>query len=140
MNINLLERTRDYVLREPSAINMSEGICSTVIAKKRFNHVQTASCDTVGCIAGTGVMINMRLIGMKLADIKSAMGSTSWWLGLRDKAEAAFDIMHEQADRLFFEKSWPARFYNRLICFNPGTQEYAQVVADRIDYFIAKGC
>lgn len=139
MNINLLERTRDYILREPSAINMNEGICSTVIAKNRFRHAQTASCDTVGCIAGTGVMINMRLTGMKLADIQSAMGST-WWLRLRDKAVAAFDITTEQARRLFLEKMWPNLFYNRLICFNPGTQEYAQVVADRIDYFIAKGC
>jgi hypothetical protein len=46
------------------------------------------------------------------------------------------DLTKGEQRRLYFSNRWPDEFLDRLVDAVEQTPEYAQVVADRIDFFI----
>jgi hypothetical protein len=136
MNVQLLIATRDWILKEPSMVNMREGICRLTNAKDNFSHVGEPECGTTACIAGTGLMIHLRVIGMGFEEVEKELENVFWRGGVDSRAIEALGITYDESQVLFYESKWPDAFYLRLQKEKPGTLAYAQVVADRINSFI----
>ena len=141
MNIELLQRIKAHVLEEPKRIYM--GDWNYRIDAGEEYEIEGATlvgpaCGTVACICGWAIQLS----DAELNDADSARGqgptgkrlldlSGSPWYPEKDSDEFS------QAQRLFHEICWPEEFRARLQNAPVQSQEYAQVVADRIDHFIA---
>lgn len=86
-------------------------------------------CGTTACIAGWA--ITLKRIGKP--EPRQACR-----LRINEHVEGwkALGIAESEADRLFYEDSWPENFKRRLARAGTGTDRYARVVADRILHFI----
>ncbi len=126
MNVELLLEVKKAILEEPLRIDMDTWA----------NQDLAVPCGTVGCIYGWGQALQTGLRGVDL------------WNYIRDTvidcagsrvgpSENPFEITNEQASRLYFWEKWPLEYKNRLKVLFEQTPGYAQVVADRIDHFIA---
>lgn len=122
MNVELLEKVKEAILEEPLRIDMNTWA----------NEDKSVPCGTVGCIYGWGQAITTKLRGKELWEqIKRKFATITATL------DNPFDISTVQASRLYYEYNWPSEYRDKLLDFEPQTPEYAQVVADRIDHFIA---
>ncbi len=125
MNVELLTKVRDAILEEPRRIDMQTW------AKA----VDDVPCGTVGCIYGWGQALLTNLRGKRLEEV---VGSSIRYEGLYNlPIDNPFGLTEEQAKCLYFTDTWPAEFSNRLEFEVDQTPEYARIVADRIDHFIA---
>ncbi len=127
LNTELLLKIKQYILLEPRRCNMSAWMCKRDM-KSLWEHYGQAEppCGTVGCIAGWALMLtNEEVYGQHLC--------------IAERAASALGLSYEKADRLFLPYSrWPESWRMKLIEHKIGSPEYAQVVADYIDYFIEK--
>ncbi len=117
MNVELLLKVKEAILEEPSRIDMADWVKAD----------DTVPCGTVGCIQGWGVALQTGLRGWDLVA----------YFYNPEAYDDAFDLTPGQQNRLFYEHEWPYAYWDKLRSYRRQTPEYAQVVADRIDHFIA---
>lgn len=127
MNVPLLLAVKEAILAEPLRINMDGWVFDS---NDQIREGQVPPCGTVACIAGWAFSIINRLDKDALYEQFNS-----------DTAAEMLDVSNEyparEAQRLFHVSGWPERFVRAIVGHKPGTPEYAQVVADRIDHFIA---
>jgi hypothetical protein len=130
MNVKLLRRIQAHILAEPKRVWM--GIwCkfgesgAHVYIDDDFDdsggllEIEMPSCGTVACISGWAALLS------------GARGI--------DEQIGRWDLLGidaQRADRLFYSSLWPEDLRDKLELAEPQSQEYAQIVADRIDVFI----
>lgn len=149
MNVELLLQVKDRILKEEFPVIMESyfavGPDSPEIAQTdaletvegwfSYEHeeipgadgINKHGCKTAGCIAGHALMI-VHPGNDKFHDYEY-------------HAMTALGISQEDADKLFFDWLWPDQFrisYNTYLS-EMEFKEANQVVADRIDHFIATG-
>lgn len=122
MNVELLQKIKQAILEEPRRIDM------TSWALHPLSVENPPACNTVACIAGWAVALTNNLRGKALSGFED---------GIEYTAEKYLDLPYPFSRRLFYMSRWPRTFQERLIYLSPRTPEYARVVADRIDHFIA---
>lgn len=147
MNVELLKKVKAHILEEPMRVYMGDWYIRLSEYDGEMFEVDDdilmpPACGTVACICGwaaelsgsesKGGSAGKRLLGL---DGSPWFPESSRPHSSRPRQLA--DTPHSQAQRLFFNECWPAEFRDRLKQFKPQTPEYAQVVADRIDHFIA---
>lgn len=125
----LLMAVKRVILAEPKRVNMDLWLDKHVTPENSGD--SAPACGTVGCIAGwcKAVMgrrlpahvVTHRLLGFKM-----------------EHNEWGSEEDHSTMRTLFYPESWPTLLRQRLGLLTPGTARYAQVVADRIDAFIAE--
>lgn len=132
MNVKLLRKVKKHILEEPKRLNMDfygSAYCNDAPA-----------CGTVGCIAGWSALLSLAKIPEDRYERPALMKP--------EKAEAALEITHNQAERLFNEPwivygprkqeghlGWPVNFAKQYL--EAETPEYrAKITAARIEHFI----
>ena len=139
MNIELLLRVKQSILDEPKRVDMLEWATpptrATKHRKQRLRPTAPSAppCNTVGCIAGWTILNGLKDPARAARRMREKLGFEGYAYAARIK----LGLLASESDRLFFPRNWPERFERRLNVLAPGTPEYAQVVADRIDCFIA---
>jgi hypothetical protein len=127
-----LRRLEKVFLKEPRKLFMGEWLISgkrDIQFKAERTEDLMPPCGTVGCIAGwlsasrKGIAINLKF-------------GYSW---PRDIGSEVLVVDDDLAAQLFYVTNWPANFRSRLEATKNGTLEYAQVVVDRMEDFIANG-
>lgn len=108
MNVELLQKVKEKILAEPTAVNMDDWCFSS----------NKTPCGTVACIAGWACV---------LSEVKDHF---------RDEAPIFLKLNRINSGNLFYISQWPEELYEKLIKQVPGTPEYAAIVAARIDRFI----
>jgi hypothetical protein len=120
MNVELLRKVQKHILEEPKRVDMDvwtkSGEPGTTTTICGFD-VVFPSCGTVGCIWGWAA----QLAGGNYLQL-------DYWNVL--------SIDYDKANNLFHPNQWPKKFREALEKTEPQSVEYAQVICDRIDYFI----
>ena len=154
VNTNLFMEVREYILAEPSVVDMSVSFRATAEENKR-------KCDTAGCIAGwtcmavAGVKQDRTIGTIKDALIKIGLRVSGdneflqarWQGSTFTVARSKLGITVKEARQLFFfhdpnnaPQYGPERPYDdlthKLYYLDPGTKEYAAVVVEAIDRFL----
>jgi hypothetical protein len=126
MNVELLQKVKAHVLEEPRRVFMGAWCLQDVHI--RLNGLQVPDCNTIACISGWSAQLYNQ-------DRRLSIGMPGY---VRDReGEIALDITLEQAGRLFYLVEWPDDLYFKIKDTILQSTEYAQVVAERIDRFIA---
>lgn len=130
MNVEILRRVQRLFKRSPEVLDMGSWVG------------EREGCGTVGCIAGWVCILDSH--GKRVRHLK---GREPWEISstARTRAEKLLGLspndvdglFHTAAYRLFYRHAWPGEFERRISALEPGTAEYAKVVCDRIDHFIA---
>ena len=124
MNTKLLRKIQNHILAEPKRLDM--GIFIVRKENHRKLEVQLLhdypKCGTVGCIAGWAVTLSTKE--------KVPYGK------IQARAAALLDITEPQAERLFYETFWPAKFQEQLENSDEQTRAHARATSARIDHFI----
>ncbi len=122
INVSLLEKVKEAVLANPNRVNMEKWFGAEIAGGVYTTSLEMFKndCNTTACIAGWAIFLgnpnNVDYAHFAAADL----------LGL--------DL--PTSDKLFLSHYWPRKFYSLLLSAKT-QEEYAQVVADRIDHFIA---
>jgi hypothetical protein len=132
VNIELLRRVQAHILAEPKRMYMFAWLIgpSQFDDEGHYNNGQNGdtlnapACKTVACIRGWAY---------QLTNTSLPLGEYYCYYSSSDPI---LELTREQCDRLFFVTCWSAEFQDRLDATQLQSQEYAQVVSDRIDRFI----
>lgn len=138
MNVPLLRKIQKHILAEPRRVNMGVGLFQYLDPPVYLSPVEIGApdwrqlippCGTVGCIAGWATILSG-------ATAPAPGRSKDWYSKINTQASNLLDLNPSQAAYLFHIGNWryPWRDLDEL---TPGTREYAQVVSDYIDYYIA---
>ena len=142
MNVELLLRIKQLILEEPKRVRMASWSSNVVPVRPQ--------CDTVACIFGWAVALDR---------VEHGQGSLSGGCNILKGINIDFlecggrllKLNPGQASRLAFVNQWPDQFkavqeidgiwwgaaWPLIGKPAPQTQEYAEIVARRIDHFIA---
>lgn len=138
--VYLLRKVQKAILEEPKRINMKfwgrkygKDIVAVREGSASYQHY-IPPCGTIGCIAGWGAVL-----GTKSAMKMNTKEFAEFIYTADDRMIRLSKLSYEQANRLFYNDNWPARFENKLRRYNTGTPQYAKVVSDRIEHFILTG-
>ena len=137
MNVDNLRKVKELILEEPRRINMLHWL--QVGSKKELTAslgVDAPSCGTIGCIAGWGATLACAESDKKLKTLKGAAQHVTY---AAIEAATYFGIDDLEYYELFYDESWPEDLGIRLERSDPGTADYAAVVADAIERYIACG-
>lgn len=157
LSIERLNELKKFIGRVPEKLNMDDwgSVCDPNFYEEADMQSavvdQRPPCGTVGCLAGNTVIMAGIVKPRALFD-----GGTVYELEGETPRDARdyLEITEEQADRLFYLKSWnyglgvvndeegnpagwPDEFEERLSKYQPGTSGYLRATLDRIDHFIA---
>lgn len=110
MNSELLLKVRDHILEEPKRCDMSDWI----------RRSKQSPCGTIACIAGWACVLSGKR-DTPYNDVPRVAGEL---LGL------------PETESLFLADDWPADLREELYSEDPGSKEYAEIVARRIDEFL----
>lgn len=126
MNVELLQKVKAYILEEPRRLRMRFWLMKHDPDLDNLDNL-APPCGTVACIAGTICLLKNPDI--KIDDVRTT-------LNIMKQAAGFAGLNNFQCERLFYASAWPSRFRNELDWRDPGTKEYAEVTARRIDHFI----
>lgn len=131
MNKELLLKIKEQVLAHPEHLDMTSGWISladgtecyaaSAVAELIGQPEKLAACGATACIAGWAVVL-------------SPEAEEDGYI--RNLASKLLGLTYGQSDNLFFVSGWPRQF-GELYHDTRTPQERAQVVAERIDHFIA---
>lgn len=131
--VALLQRVKQHILEEPRRMDMLRWV------ENRPEHLKCAAeigniagvppCGTVACIAGWVVQLG----SVRPSQVKVVARRARQLLGL----PIPRSIGKIEQFGLFHLRFWPIELERKVRGFQPGTPEYAQVVAEAIDRFIA---
>ncbi len=127
MNVELLKRVKQAILAVPERMGMEDWAKAS----------DTAPCGTVGCIYGWGKALETGLRGKELRDSITYSVQSLYADARYMPDDNPFDLTISQKMRLYFTSGWPMEYRQEIMNWEPQTPQYAQVVADRIDHFIA---
>lgn len=151
MNVPLLRQIQQYILEDGGRINMKEGLSRYAHVRTIHGHKKRPLCGTVGCLAGNalvltsglkprkGVILFRRILKKFNIPPVSYNPSIGYWGSIEDKARKILGLEFEPSARLFYPSKWPKSFRTLLEKAASGTPEYAQIVSDRVGFFIATG-
>jgi hypothetical protein len=135
MNVELLLKVKQAILDEPARMNMEVFVDDS---DGYINLDHQPACGTVGCIAGWAVLLD------HVGRDSSPEGIMKAYKAVADKSveDEAHKVLGlgpaQYMHPLFYPwNKWPEDLRIRLAREEPGTEEYAQVVADAIDRYIA---
>lgn len=135
MNTELLLKVKAVILEEPKRVDMDLWIRECAEGENNG-----PACKTVGCISGWAVLID----GMRAWRVKRPLTVLRRMRKSGGPGADGFQSGREllalnlrQANALFFDNEWPSDLRRRLADEYSGTPEYAAVVAEAIDRFIA---
>ena len=143
MNVELLHRIKAHILENPMRIYMGEWSIELEERQEYESNsgetLMAPDCGTVACICGWAE---------RLSWAKGSLGQTGGegqtgrkLLGLHGSSSfpafVSTSTNFSEAQRLFHEECWPQDLRDRLAVATFQSAEYARVVADRIDRFIA---
>jgi hypothetical protein len=138
----LLIRVKELILEEPKRLNMD--VWSSAVSPSENG----PACGTVGCISGWAQMLARPAahVGIRLMkqapELRSFVGAASMGAYLLGGTLSEVVDVNNYNDgiyaSLFFTGYWPADLQEKLHSCILGTPEYATVVAERIDRFIAE--
>lgn len=111
IDVDILMRSKERILQEPTQVNMS-------------SWAYRNRCGTVACIGGWACVLK----GIPYDEVDFVVAQRS--IGL------SYDPI--RADSLFSTVHWDEPYRYRLGLVPSGTKEYAEIVAEYIDYFLAK--
>jgi hypothetical protein len=131
MNKKLLMEVRDAILANPKHVNMA-----TWVTNPDNEYKCPFDCGTTACIAGWASYLAAPSHWPERVKDEAA---EPWKDLIAEHAAKRLAIKFDDCEILFDSRSWPWRFRMRLLKFNPGTKNYAKVVAARIDHFIETG-
>ena len=149
MNVELLRRVQKAILKEPKRVDMGQWIRTNLFGPKPG--AGFPECGTVGCIFGWAeTLAKFKSLRIQPGTIyKRAQGVREEVCHLTHPEIASrgarlLDVTIDQAGGLFLGflannfrwGNWPEDLRDRLDEYEPGTEEYAQVVSDAIDRFI----
>lgn len=160
MNVELLQKVRAHILEEPRRFNLEHW--GGVIDPKEYEHIeepwpeaveeledviayQRPPCGAVGCIAGNTLILAGEVVpsehfnGLEVYVMPdNTLELAAKALGIDEEAARRLFYLKEWGHRgIFFGKvGWPMEFEEELGKHSPGTIEYAEVAAKRIDHFI----
>lgn len=111
IDVDILMRSKERILQEPTQVNMS-------------SWAYRNRCGTVACIGGWACVLK----GIPYDQVELV------------EAQRAIGLSHDSfmADRLFSTAHWDEPYHSRLLLVPSGTKAYAEIVAEYIDYFLAK--
>lgn len=136
---DLLLRVKAHILEEPNRLKMTHWVLDKSEAsggrsctgaywgEPPLGGIQFPKCNTVGCIAGWAVL---------LTDGMNAASEADFLIVDRAKQLLGFGRYYD-ADALFSVDDWPDDL-RRAYCVATTQRERAQIVAARIDRFIAE--
>lgn len=127
MNVELLKSVREAILEEPLRIDMATWA--------DVSH--EAPCGTVGCIYGWAQALSTGLRSYDLAEYVKDHLTVRQPTGIMAPDDNPLDLTPEQAKRLYYAEHWPQEYQDMEWEEVPQNPEYAQIVANRIDHFIA---
>lgn len=139
--LQLLQTVRALVLAEPKRLDMEHWVRQDdkqglVSASACYDAVP--ECGTVGCIAGWCTIVAGYDPTYAGFDAAKLLGGTKAEINAFDKWECLPGTkVKDRFSNLFYPKNWPADLRERLAHTQQGTPEYATIVAERIDRFIA---
>jgi hypothetical protein len=149
MNVVLLEKTKQRILRTPKRLNMKYWGTTTKFARrdggKLFDQLEEPACHTQACVAGE-ILLAAKLVKIdrKNGGIIGLDGTEGCCLDMRQMATDAIGVNYIKARKLFQFKSWGAGFsdgwptlFETMYHEAKTPQERAEVTAKRIDHFIA---
>lgn len=137
LNVGLFNLIKAAITKEPKRMNMCQ---FADYATYRFFASERPACNTVGCIAGWGIILESGKPESKFQTLVEPIRELSKERkSVVNRAAKLLGINKAQAEDLFFLNSWPIKFNRRLEKFIPGTAAYARVVCQRIDHFIKTG-
>lgn len=119
MNVELLNRVVEKFRRFPDTLWMNTWAVKTEVSKE-------APCGTIGCIAANAAMLTYKI---PLENVGSP--DIPW----PTMGKEALELSNEQADRLFYLRSWPERFA-RAYHYAVSAAARVEVLADRVQHFI----
>jgi hypothetical protein len=137
LGITRLQAVKQHILEEPRRLNMFVwGIKTNPELAKQFQHLPP--CGTVGCIAGWTLL----LFGPPIEELTEFRNDDgSFELGgsrIVDQAANLLELDPWEANDLFHVNNWPEPFKDHFIAaISPRSS--AQILADAIDDFIARG-
>lgn len=123
MNVELLRAVQKTILEEPLRIDMESWA----------REDNTVPCGTAGCIFGWGMALTTNL---RKNELIAAIWPEVAFAGAMATSNI-FDLTPRQKDVLFYLDNWPAYLQHKLLGLKEQTPEYAAVVSERIDRFIA---
>jgi hypothetical protein len=154
--IKTLRELEKYILEEPKRFNMS--FWGLTVDPNYYDKVkktgylsseesalvkQKPTCGTVGCMAGNLCVMTGKIkpkIHFNGAQVYHFPHNTALL------ASEILGISPYEGEKLFMLSSWttdgngwPVNFSTKLMTYSPGTKQYAQVVVDRIEHYIATG-
>ncbi len=141
MNTRLLKRVRDKILDNPTQVNMDQWYAPY----NGTGQGAVEGCGTAGCVCGWALALHdKKTLAQERNFIRRKHPKTTNWQTQISTMERlgrkVLGLTKAQANRLFYSQygDWPKDLCEKLWdADNFGTQEdYAHVVADRIDRFI----
>lgn len=127
MNVKLLRKIKQRILRKPNRFDMNHWFSRT---RKYYGFTEQLSeathnpkefieeCGTAACIAGWACIL----------------GEGSFMFSCEDEARRLLNLTFHQSQRLFLEQGWPAEF---RASSSESNEQRAMRAAKRIDHFIA---
>ncbi len=117
LNVKLLRRVRDKILKEPLQFEMSQWYTLAL------DH-PIPNCGTAACIAGWAIALAEKKSPAACYDTNNIQGKAMRLLGIEDDPW-----------KLFAVSSWPIRYQNQF--YNTGSLKVrARIAARRIDAYI----
>ena len=125
MNVELLTRVKEAILREPKQFYMGSWFAND---SSYYIHYEIPNCGTTACIGGWAVVLGKGFHNPREAD--EAIGSR-----IGREPETQLQLTPEEGNRLFFSEHWPEQF---RIAFDTAEtpEQRAQIAANRIEHFI----
>ena len=105
------------------------------VQKANVFHVPVERCGTAGCIAGWAVALHRRKLQGK---IFKGIGSSKVCRNAGKILGFDEEVDTSSSDKLFITCEWPITWRTKLRRAKT-PQQYANVVADRIEYFLETG-
>lgn len=130
LNVERFMQVKAMILAEPARIHMGVWRETDV---EYFD--PKPACSTVGCIAGWSAIAYL-MEKKKLKRPKTAAEKMESW-EVQDIAEQSLGMGERDSWQLFDESHWPVDLNDALRLREPGTPEYAAVVAQAIDRYVA---
>ena len=138
MNVELLKKIQAAILQEPRRIDMGP-----LIQPVKGQH----ACGTTACIAGWALVLDTesRLEDAEGLDeiMRIRKAAEDVWQRFINNDVSGFlgDVrkllgLPPQYQALFWIHRWPKKWYARIRRLNPGTREYAEVVAELLQAVI----
>lgn len=129
MNIELLLKVKEQILREPRQFNMEHYFFTYEEGyEPDTEEEKIPNCGTAACIAGWAIAIAYQ------QNPREANQNLNSYAG--PIARDLLELHYMQSERLFHTCDWPKRFKDEYFSANTN-QERAEVAARRIDHFIA---